>query len=312
MASITLSGTDTEVFGGSVLEAYQHRDYISEDWLMFHGMTAGDVINIPVFEEAEGINLADGGAHEGSATITGVEVPLVDPIKAFVDIQKQQVDVRPDLQLLTNTGRALGRAVGYGRTIRIANHLIHEADLNSNSFTDDYTASTQAATGAAVVHGMEQIAAAMDDDGVDFESRYGLLKPTQFYAGRQVTHAISSDFTQGQNVNQAIGGNMALWEYLGFMVRNCGGIFGIDWTGSDHDQKFIPSATGQVMQHDNTAVIGVFWQKECGAVRHQTGLEANIDWIHRDQVWMPIARLHMGVKIVKAEGVYILIDQSPT
>ena len=311
MADITLSGTDTEVFGGSVLEAYQHRDYISEDWLMFHGMTAGDVINIPVFEEAEGINLADGGSHDGSATITGVEVPLVDPIKAFVDIQKQQVDVRPDLQLLVNTGRALGKAVGYGRTIRIANHLIHEADVASNSFTGDMSAATTTIA-TAVKLGMDSIAAAMDDDGVDFEDRYGLMKPTQFYALRGETSVISSDFTQGQNINQAIGGNMALLEYLGFMIRKCGGIFGIDWTGSDHDQKFMSTATGQVMAHDTTDVVAVFWQKECAAVRHQTGLEANIDWIHRDQVWMPIARLHMGVKVIKAEGVYILIDQSPT
>jgi len=312
MADITLTTVATEVFGGSVLEAYQHRDYISEDWLMFHGMTAGDVINIPVFEEAEGINLADGGSHDGNATITGVQVPLVDPIKAFVDIQKQQVDVRPDLQLLTNTGRALGKAVGYGRTIRIANHLIHEADVASNVVTIDASTGVAATDGLTIKDAIAQVAGEMDEDGVDFEDRYGLIKPTAFYDLRGIPEVISSDFTQGQNRNQAIGGNMALLEYLGFLIRNCGGIFGIDWTGSDHDQKLMSTTTGQVMAHDNWHVIGVFWQKECAAVRHQTGLEANIDWIHRDQVWMPIARLHMGVKVVKAEGVWIIRDQSPT
>ncbi len=312
MADITLTTVATEVFGGSVLEAYQHRDYISEDWLMFHGMTAGDVINIPVFEEVEALQLADGGSHDGSATITGVQVPLVDPIKAFVDIQKQQVDVRPDLQLLTNTGRALGKAVGYSRTIRIANHLIHEADVASNSVTGDYSALVGATALAATKLGIELIAALMDDDNVDFEDRYALLKPTQFYSLRSSAAVISSDFTQGQNRNESIGGNMALLEYLGFMIRNCGGIFGIDWTGSLHDQKNFSTVTGQVMGHDNTNIVGVFWQKECAAVRHQTGLEANIDWIHRDQVWMPIARLHMGVKVVKVEGVYIMIDDQST
>ncbi len=307
MADITLSGTDTEVFGGSVLEAYQHRDYISEDWLMFHGMTAGDIINIPVFEEATGINLADGGAHNGSATITGVEVPLVDPIKAFVDIQKQQVDVRPDLQLLTNTGRALGKAVGFGRTLRIANHLIHEAELQSQSSSGDYEDTDPAVAKAAILNSLNVIAGLMDEAGVDFEDRYGLMKPTSFYAIRSEPSVVSSDFAQGQNRNESIGGNMALLEYLGIKIRNCGGIFGIDWTATEHFPKNLPGDTGQVMQHDNTAVHGVFWQKECAAVRHQTGLEANIDWIHRDQVWMPIARLHMGIKVIKAEGVFVML-----
>ena len=308
MADITLSATDTEVFGGSVLEAYQHRDYISEDWLMFYGMTAGDIINVPVFEAAEGINFADGAAHNGNATITGVEVPLVDPIKAFVDIQKQQVDVRPDLQLLTNTGRALGKAVGYGRTVRIANHLIHEADLNSQSSTGDYDSTSPATVRAEVLNSLNEIAGLMDDDGVDFEDRYGLLKPEIFYGILGEESVRSSDFARGQNTNESIGGNMALLSYLGIQFRNCGGLFGIDWTDSTHDQLLMSITTGQVMAHNNTNVFGVIWQKECAAVRHQTGLEANIDWIHRDQVWMPIARLHMGVKVIKTEGVYIMIN----
>ena len=41
MASITLTATETEVFGVGVLEAYQFAYFISADWLSFQGMTAG-------------------------------------------------------------------------------------------------------------------------------------------------------------------------------------------------------------------------------------------------------------------------------
>jgi len=304
MADITLSQTETEVFGGSVLEAYQHRDYFGEDWTIFYGMRASEKVNVPVFAAAVAENLDDGGSHDGSAQIDGVEVPLDLPVKAFVDIKKSQVDTRPDLNLLTNTGRALGRAVGYGRTVRIANRMMFDADAAGNTVSGAYTAGT--ATGENIAQGMESIAAEMDDLGIDSADRYGLLKPTQFYSLRGVARVISRDFTQGQSNNQAVGGNLSMLEYLSFMIRNCGGLFGIDWTdASDHGAENLP------VDFDALAIVGLFWHKESTAIRHQTGLEANVEWIHRDQVWMPIARLHMGVQTVKVAGVWLLVDTSP-
>ena len=88
MAAITLTTTDLEVFGIGVLEAYQHRDYFREDWALFQGMTAGEVVNVPVMQEGEATNLADGQTHAGTAQMIGYEIPLVDPIKSFVDILK--------------------------------------------------------------------------------------------------------------------------------------------------------------------------------------------------------------------------------
>ena len=64
------------------------------------------------------------------------------------------------------------------------------------------------------------------------------------------------------------------------------------------------------MAFDMSAGGGIFWQHDSWAARHQTGLETNVDWIHRDQVWMPIARLHMGVKVIKIDGLWILTDNS--
>ena len=57
-------------------------------------------------------------------------------------------------------------------------------------------------------------------------------------------------------------------------------------------------------------VVGLFWHHDAIVVRHQTGLEANVDWIHRQQVWMPIARLHMGLKVLQVEGVFILLSNT--
>lgn len=310
MAQITLTATETEVFGVGVLEAYQFADFFSEDWTLFQGMTAGEVINVPVFSAIDAINLPDATDHNGSATITGVEVPLVDPVKAFVDIEMAQVDVRPDLNLIENTGRALGRAVGYGRTIRVANHMVTQADSNSNFFEVDQTDATGAARGEQFKSGIVQVAAAMDDAGIPAEDRFALLKPTQFYELRGLAEVISSDFTQGQNRNQSIGGQSSLLNYLNFDMRNAGGLFGINWLDSAHDQLFLPTASDHDMAHDSTNVIGLFWHKDSTVVRHQTGLRSAVDWIPRSQVWLAIARLHMGVRVVKTAGVYILLDSS--
>ena len=53
MASITLTDTELAVFGIGVLESYQHRADFQEDWALFPGMTAGDVVNVPVMLEGE-------------------------------------------------------------------------------------------------------------------------------------------------------------------------------------------------------------------------------------------------------------------
>ncbi len=309
MASITLTDTELEVFGIGVLESYQHRDYFQEDWALFQGMTAGEVVNVTVMQEGEATNLADGSAHtSGTAQMIGTEIPLVDPIKSFVDILKTQVDVRPDLNLLTTVGRQVGRDVGFGRTLRIANHLAFTADANSNSDVRDYVTSSTLADNT--IAGIKRVAEEMDEDGVDSEMRFCMLKPSLFYALRGAAEVISSDFTQGQNINQAIGGNMSILNYLNFTIRNMGGIFGVDWTASSHGPKNLPTTTGAEMAFDMSAVVGIFWQHDSWAARHQTGLETNVDWIHRDQVWMPIARLHMGVKVIKIDGLWILTDNS--
>ena len=308
MAAITLTDTELEVFGIGVLEAYQHRDYFQEDWALFQGMTAGEVVNVPVMSEGEAENLADGSAHNGTATMTGFDIQLVDPIKSFVDILKTQVDIRPDLQLLTTVGKQVGRDVGFGRTIRIANHLAFTADAASNTKTGDFF--TTSGLGGRIRLGIEEIMTEMDDAGVDSEMRFGMLKPSGFYSMRGEAEVISSDFTQGQNINQAIGGNMSILNYLNCTIRNMGGIFGIDFTGSAHSGKNLPTATGLEMAFDQTIVFGIFWQHDSWAARHQTGLETNVDWIHRDQVWMPIARLHMGVRVIKQAGLWLLVHAS--
>lgn len=307
MAAITLTTTDLEVFGIGVLEAYQHRDYFQEDWALFQGMTAGEVVNVPVMQEGEAVNLADGSAHQGTAQMIGTEIPLVPVLKSFVDILKSQVDIRPDLQLLTTVGRQVGRDVGFGRSIRVANHLAFTSNAQSNEETGDFQ--TDSGLGTRVKDGIKNIAAAFDDDGVDSEMRFAMLKPDAFYALRGETEVISSDFTQGQNINQAIGGNMAILNYLNITIRNMGGIFGVDWTDSAHQAKKLPTSP-TVMAYDQTDVTGIFWQHDSWAVRHQTGLETNVDWIHRDQVWMPIARLLMGMVVIKTEGLRTLVHSS--
>ena len=210
-------------------------------------------------------------------------------------------------QLLTTVGRQVGRDVGFGRTLRIANNLASTANTNSNEVSGDFQNNT--GLGARVKEGIKTIATLFDDAGVDEDQRYLMLKPDCFYSLRGETEVISSDFTQGQNINQTIGGNMSVLDYLGITIRNMGGVFGIDWTDSAHVAKNLPTS-GTVMAYDMTDVYGIAWQHDAWAARHQTGLETNVDWIHRDQVWMPIARLHMGMNVIKTDGLQTLVHSS--
>lgn len=310
MANLTLTDTETEVFAIGVQEAYQHADYFDNGWSIFTGMVAGESLNVPVMQEGEAENKADGTDHAGSATMASVNIDLVDPIKSFSDILKTQVDIRPDLNLISNVGAQLGRDVGIGRTIRIANHLSFTADANSKSVTDDFA--TISGLGDTVKDAIANVMALMDDDGIPASMRFALMKPKQFYSVRGVAEIVSSDFTQGQNVNQSIGGNMAMMSYLNCIIRNVGGIFGIDWTATAHAGKNLPTATGKEMADDMSNVVALFWHHDAWAVRHQTGLESSIDWIQRNQVWMSIARLHMGVKVIQTDGLFILINNTGT
>jgi len=304
---ITLTATETEVFGVGVQEAYQFTDFFGEDWTLFQGMTAGEIINVPVFEKVDALNYPDAWDHLGTATITGHEVQLVDPIKAFVDIMMTQVDIRPDLNIISNTGRALGRAVGYGRTIRVANHMIDHASDASNQTNVDNVDSDSDVVAKRLKNGLQEVAAAFDDAGIPADQRYGLLKPTPFYALRGQAEVISRDYTMGQAHNQNIGGQGSVLEYLNFTIRNAGGLFGIDWTGSDYDHMHLPLSSEVVMATNNSSVLGLFWHKESTVVRHQTGLRSAVDWIPREQVWLAIARLHMGLKVIQDDGVHIMV-----
>ena len=309
MGVVTLTDTETEVFGVGVLEAYQFNDFFGEDWTRFQGMTAGEIINVPVFEQVWAENKPDAESHEGAATITGHEVPLVDPIKAFVDIAMTQVDIRPDLNLLSNAGRALGRAVGYGRTIRVANFMAYTAENASQTVDCDIEQSDRDDIGKAVKYALQELSAAMDDDGIPADARYGLLQPTYFYALRGQTEVISRDFTQGQAHNQQVGGQLSVLDYLTLLIRNAGGIFGIDWTGSAYTGLNLPTADtdGLEMQVNMSDMIGLFWHRDSTVVRHQTGLRSAVDWIPREQVWLAIARLHMGIQVIHTDGVYVIM-----
>ena len=310
MANLTLTDTETELFSIGVQEAYQHADYFDNGWAIFQGMVAGETLNVPVVQPGEAENKPDGGSHDNGATIESVTIELVDPIKSFSDILKTQVDIRPDLNLISNVGAQLGRDVGFGRTIRIANHLSFTADAASNSVTDDFA--TVSGLGDTVKDAIASIMGTMDDRGIPASMRFGLMKPKQFYSVRGVAEIVSSDFSQGQNVNQSIGGNLAMMSYLGCIIRNVGGIFGVDWTATAHAGKNLPTATGKEMADDMSNVVALFWHHDAWAVRHQTGLESSIDWIQRNQVWMSIARLHMGVKVIQTDGLFILINNTGT
>ncbi len=304
MAAVTLTNTETEVFAIGVQEAYQHADYFDTGWSIFTGMIAGEKLNVPIISDGEAENKADGGSHDGSSLITGLEIELKEPIKSFSDIKKTQVDIRPDLNLITQVGAQLGRDVGFGRTLRICNHLTSTADTASKVVTDDFN--TQSGLGETVRDAIQTVMANMDDDGIPASMRFGLLKPKQFYATRGQAEMVSVDFTRGQDMNASIGGNMAGFDYLNCLTRNMGGIFGVDWTASAHTGKNLPAD----MEDNLTDIVGLFWHHDAFAVRHQTGLESSIDWIQRNQVWMSIARLHMGMKVLQGDGVWILKHSS--
>jgi hypothetical protein len=309
---VSLTDTDIEVFSGRVLTSYQHRDYFGEELLMFQGMTAGEIVNQPIMEEnATGAqNLADGGDHDDEAVMVGHEVQLTLPIKSFSDILKTQVDVRPDLSLIENVGAQVGRDVGIGRTLRISNYLLDQAVTATQTRALTLAPSSAVTVGEQVAHVIEIVAAEFDDAGIPDDQRYMFMKPTHFYALRALPNVISSDFTQGQNINQAIGGNMSVLNYLNFTIRNMGSVFGTNWLSSLEDGKNLPTqtSTGHTnMRMDQTTTVALAWHTGSTIVRHQTGLQASIDWIQRQQVWMSIARLHMGIKTVKPEGVFAIV-----
>jgi hypothetical protein len=188
--------------------------------------------------------------------------------------------------------------------------MAYTAEQASQTVDCDIIQSDQDDVGKAVKYALQEVSANMDDDGIPADQRYGLLMPTYFYALRGQAEVISRDYTMGQAHNQQVGGQLSILDYLTLNIRNAGGIFGIDWTGSAYGDLNLPTAAtdGLEMQVDMGDMIGLFWHRDSTVVRHQTGLRSAVDWIPREQVWLAIARLHMGCQVIHSEGLYVIMS----
>lgn len=310
--SVTLTATETEVYGGAVFAAYTHGDYFGTSGMQFYGVRPTEVVNVPVTQQGDGKFLDDGDDHTNEdSSMVGAEVPLFVPIKSSNLVKRTQVDTRPDLNLLQNLGRQHGRNVARIKTISLLNLLASASDGAGNNIAGDFDATSNLP--AIVKQGVKEIATAMDEAGVPPEGRYGMLRSSLFYELADEDGVMSVDFG-GQANRQTIGGNLAPIMYLNIMIKNVGVGFGTDWTASAQaDVVDFPDA----LKFDMTDIVGVFWHEDAWALRHQTALETVTPFIDHKQSWLVLARLHMGAAEVltqsdqdNREGVYVLVNST--
>lgn len=298
MATITLTDTELEVFGMAVMMEFGQRDIIPTEWHLMMGQIDGEVVNQTIYNAGEATILEDGNDHNGSAEITGIEVPLVNPIKDFVDIKFQSIDERPGLQLLQNSGKMIGRNIGFQHSLMKLNLLAKESDTLANTVSGDLDATVTATLATAAKSVLLEIIGNMDDDSVPNGDRYAVVKPQIFHALHSADDVVRLDFGGPANVQNVAGnfGTMLRWHDV--IIVSAGGFFAVDWTAAAHSGRNLPST----MAFDMTNVYGLVWHKEAWVERIQRDLLMTVEWIPRSQVWMPIGRLHMGAKVLTANA----------
>ena len=294
--AVTLTNTDTEVFGGEVFAAYQVADLFGTEMMQFYGMRPTEAVNVPVTQGGTGKFLADGADHTNEdSSIIGVTVPLFTPLKSSNIVLKSQVDVRPDLRLLENLGKQHGRNVGQQKTKTILQILSKSADDAGNSVSRDLDNATLAPF--ETKEGIKTIATAFDEEGVPSDGRFAFLRSQIFYELADQDGVMSLDFG-GQANRQSVGGNRDAIRYLNFTIINCGIGFGEDFTDSSAAHTAIAYPT----EFDMTSVWGLFWHEDSWALRHQTQVESTVGWVEEKQVWLVLARLHMGNKAIYTDS----------
>lgn len=305
--AVTLTNTETEVFGGRVFAAFQVADAFGSSMMQFYGMRPTEVVNVPVTQAGTAKFLGDGADHTAEdSSIVGVSVPLFTPLKSSNIVKKEQVDVRPDLGLLRNLGKQHGRNVGQQKTKTILQIISKSADDAGNSVSQDLDSATSAPS--ETKEGIKVIATAFDEAGVPSDGRFAFLRSQVWYELADQDGVMSLDFG-GQANRQTMGGNLSPISYLNFTIFNLGIGFGEDFTDSSAAHTAIKYPT----EFDMTSVWGVFWQEDSWALRHQTQLESTVGWVEEKQVWLVLARLHMGAKSIytdsgqsSQDGIHIL------
>lgn len=304
MAGLQFNNTEVEHYGMRAQLQYQHSDRFGETRMDFYGARPAESVNVPVWQNQDAINKADNTDHLGFETeVEGASIPLFAPVKAPSSIGRDKVDTRPDLQMLTKMGDKAGQSVGEGKTIRIANFLAKVAFTAGNIVTIDAEANDSTAPGE-VKKVAKHIAAVWDRLGVPETQRFGKLESGLFYElpeSQQVYGREYGGAASIQNLHQFIE-----IPYLNFMVGNMGKPFGTDWTASEVEHLALPTPS----QFDMTDVVGIFWHGPSWALRHQTNVEYNAEWVPHMQAWLTMARLHMGYKEIQTDGIYVVMKET--
>ena len=296
--AVTLTTTGTIVFGGAVFSAYMVSDLFGTAGMQFYGVRPTESVNVPVTQQGDAKFLDDGADHANEdSSMIAVNIPLFNPLKSSNLVKKSQVDTRPDLQLLMNLGKQHGRNVGNQKTRALLQIISSDADNAGNSVSKDLDNVTEATVQTETRVGIEEIAAAFDEAGIPADGRRGMLKSTSWYKLLGSDGVISKDFG-GQANRQTAGGNLGVINYLNFDIMNCGVGFAEDFTDSSAAHTAIKYPT----EFDMTNVFGVFWHEDAWALRHQTELENSAEWSAEKQVWLVLARLHMGAKTIMTDS----------
>lgn len=295
----TLTTVATTIYGQRAFQAYQLSDLFGVDSMVFYGVTAADNINIPIVDGSDAINLPDGGDHTlaGTASMTGVDIPVDDPLKAKNMVRRDDIELRPDLQMLARFGRVHGTRVGKGKTERILQHLTDQAVTATNTTDTNYTGSSD--VGAAVDKDIKALASTWDEDGIPSEGRHIMLKTELFYELPAVRAIFGREFG-GQASAQSVSMSFTI-RYLNFFIHNGPIAFGTDFTATASDGLNLPS--GQ--RTDMTNIRATAWHEDSWALRHQTNLLTSFDWIAFKQAYLVMARLFMGMNTLQTSGLHV-------
>lgn len=292
-----------ELFNGQVFTEYQTLRLFEPAMMIYREGGIGERINFPVIETQVAQNLADGTTmSQNVLNPRAPELDLDDPIKAWVHIPKDLADVRPELELVTEYGNALGRDIANGETGRLIAHLGNACDTSAADSVVTANLDATSGLGAIVAAALRECASLLDANGVPGQGRWGMLHSTQWLELLDVEGVQSREW--GGNANVKMPGMII--QYADFnIIRGTGGFFGTDFTGAPY-----ATAWASKYRYDATNLRGIFWHREAWALRRVRRPEVLVDWLPETDEWKVEARSHMGTACIKEDDGIIRLENA--
>lgn len=310
-----------KVFSGEILTAFNETN-VAKDLIMTRTISSGKSAQFPVTGKADakyhtpGADLLSGGylsqiEHQEKVIniddmlVASTMIPRIDELKNHFDLRSIY-------------SSELGKALAKRLDIQILKVLFAAASTTAENVTGSGTGTTlsgvDTSTVSGIVGALYDAAAALDNNEVPDEGRFGILTPEQYYKLLTADHtAINKDFSNGSNADAAKGRIIEVAGIKLYKSPHLAGVQVLDTAQNLDDDNTLndPFGTGEGYNTDLSGYTGAVDSTKKGfLVGHSSAvgcvklldLATESEYLIERQSTLFVAKFAMGLGVLRPES----------